>query len=235
MVKLLLFDLDWTVIYTGGAGVFALDHAFLELYGIREAMKRITPDGKTDPAIVREMIRVHLNRDAQDGEIERVCAAYVARLPIEVAAAEGYRVLPGIPELLEALSGKTGVRIGLGTGNLEGGAHAKLARCGLMRYFEFGGYATDSEDRPEVLRAAVRRGERLVGERAHPRDVVVIGDHFRDVLAGQAIGATTLGVATGHLSVKDLSAYNPDHVLPDLSDTEKVLDILLTAAPLDKK
>jgi phosphoglycolate phosphatase len=224
--RLFLFDLDWTVIYTGGAGVKALDHAFVKHYQIPDAMKQITPDGKTDPAIVREMIRHHLKRDPRPGEIESVCESYVARLPHEVAHAEGYRVLPGIPELLEALSKRQDAWLGLGTGNLEGGAHAKLARCGLMRYFKFGGYATDAEDRPDVLRAGVRRGEKLMGGPVHPREVVVIGDNFRDIDAGKAIGAVTLAVATGTMKLDELASYKPDFLLPDLSDTAKVLELL---------
>jgi phosphoglycolate phosphatase len=144
-----------------------------------------------------------------------------------VAKAEKYRILPGIPELLEALSKEPKVLMGLGTGNLEGGAHAKLARCGLMRYFKFGGFANDSEDRPEVLRAAVRRGQALAGDPVSPRDVVVIGDNFRDILAGQAIGAYTVGVASGPMNKEELAAYHPDSLFQDLSDTPKVLNVLL--------
>jgi phosphoglycolate phosphatase len=225
--KLLLFDLDWTVIYTGGAGIQSLNYAFLQKYNIPEGMKNISPDGKTDPAIVREMIRVHLNREPQNGEIEEVCKDYVDRLPVEVAKAEKYRILPGIPELLEALSKEPSVVMGLGTGNLEGGAHAKLARCGFMPYFKFGGYANDSEDRPTVLRAAVRRGEAIVGGPVPPREVVVIGDNFRDILAGQAIGAYTVGVASGPMTEEELAPYNPDALFKDLSDTPKVLATLL--------
>jgi phosphoglycolate phosphatase len=229
--KLLLFDLDWTVLYTGGAGLLALNHAFLQRYKIPDAMKTISPDGKTDPAIVREMIRVHLGRDPQNGEIEDICKAYVDRLPEEVAQAEKYRVLPGIPELLEALSQEPEVLTGLGTGNLEGGAQAKLARCGLMRYFKFGGFANDSEDRPEVLRAAVRRGTALAGGPVPPGQVVVIGDNFRDILAGKAIGARTVGVATGPMSYEELLPYKPDVLFHDLSDTPQALSALLNHAP----
>jgi len=186
--KLFLFDLDWTVIYSGGAGLRALNHAFLAHYQIPEAMKNISPDGKTDPAIVREMIRVHLQRNPQNGEIETLCRSYVQRLSIEVAAAEGYRILPGIPEILEALSLRRDVVVGLGTGNLEGGARAKLGRSNLLPYFKFGGYADDSEDRPDVLRAAVRRGEALAGGPVPLNQIFVIGDHQRDIQAGKAIG-----------------------------------------------
>ena len=224
--KLFLFDLDWTVIYTGGAGIWALNHAFLTLHNIPDAMKGISPDGKTDPAIIREMIKVHLKRDAQPGEIEKLCQMYVDRLPAEVAKSTGYKILPGVPQLLEILSKRSDAMVGLGTGNLEGGARAKLARANLMRYFKFGGFADDSEVRPELLQAGVRKGEKLLGSSVAPGDVIVIGDNFRDVKAGQAIGAVTVAVASGPMSYEELASHNPDHIFKDLSDTQAVLERL---------
>src|ERR1700730_8842681 len=162
--KVLLFDLDWTLIYTGGAGVRALDHSFEKLFGIPQAMKNVSPDGKTDPAICREMIRVYLKREPLPGEIEKLCRGYLDRLAEEVPNGPGYRVLPGIPELLETLSRLDTVLLGLGTGNLEEGAKIKLARADLMKFFPFGGYGSDAEDRPTVLREAVKRGEKLANK-----------------------------------------------------------------------
>src|SRR5262245_23643558 len=113
MIKtLFLFDLDWTVIYTGGAGIVALNHAFEQKYRIPEAMKGISPDGKTDPAIIREMIRVHLSRPPQEGEIAELCRMYVEHLGVVVPASKGYRIMPGIPELLAALAKRSDVLIG---------------------------------------------------------------------------------------------------------------------------
>ena len=227
MKRLLLFDLAWTLIYTGGAGVRALNSAFAELFGIPGAMKTITPDGKTDPAICREMIRVHLKREPREGEVERLCRGYLDGLAREISDGPGYRVLPGVPELLETLSGRSDALLGLGTGNLEEGARIKLARADLMRYFRFGGYGSDSEDRPTLLRTAVRRGEAIAGKAFASKDVVVIGDNARDVQAGRAIGATTLAVASGPMKAADLSAAGPDQLVADLSDTPKILQILL--------
>lgn len=224
--RLFLFDLDWTLVYTGGAGIRALNHAFDEHFTISEAMRGISPDGKTDPAIVREMIQVHLERDPRDGEIEAVCRSYVDRLKVEVNG-PGYIILPGIPALLQALSRMPDILLGLGTGNLEDGAKAKLVRANLLAYFKFGGYANDSEDRPELLRAAVRRGEALAGGRISPEQVYVIGDHYRDILAGKAIGARTVGVATGHMKRENLTPYKPDFLFDDLSDVPRVLETLL--------
>jgi phosphoglycolate phosphatase len=225
--SLFLFDLDWTLIYTGGAGVRALDYAFEKHFGIAAAMKHISPDGKTDPAIIREMIRVHLKRDPQPGELEQLCNAYVDRLRVEVADGPGYIIMPGIPEILGELSEREDVVLGLGTGNLMEGAMVKLARADLMSYFKFGGYGSDSEDRPEVLRIAVQRGEAVAGQKVAPERVFVIGDHVRDILAGQAIGARTVGVATGHITTEEMAKHNPHYIFNDLSDTHSILATLL--------
>jgi phosphoglycolate phosphatase-like HAD superfamily hydrolase len=117
--------------------------------------------------------------------------------------------------------------MGLGTGNLEEGARIKLARADLMKYFRFGGYGSDAEERPEVLRTGVRRGEAIFGKAISPRDVIVIGDNIRDVQAGQAIGATTVAVASGPMTYEELKATRPDHIFHDLSDTKAVLNALL--------
>jgi len=221
--RLLLFDLDWTLIYTGGAGIRALDRAFEKCFGIAKGMATVSADGKTDPAICREMIRVHLNRDAQGDEIQRLCRGYLEQLKIEVPASEGYRVLPGIPQLLAEIQHRPEFLMGLGTGNLEEGAHIKLGRADLMKYFRFGGYGSDAEPRPEVLQFAVRRGQAIAERTFAPREVVVIGDNVRDVQAGKAIGAMTIAVASGPMSIDELAEAKPDFLFKDLSDTAKVL------------
>ncbi len=224
--KLLLFDLDWTLIYTGGAGVRALNQAFEKLYGLKEAMKGISPDGKTDPAICREMIKVHLKKDPSASELEKLCAGYLEHLAKEVPNGPGYRILPGIPELLSQLAEKPQVLMGLGTGNLEEGARIKLARADFMKYFRFGGYGSDAENRPDVLSTAVKRGEKIAGRKIKPEEVVVIGDNSRDIQAGQAIGAVTVAVASGPMSLEELAAEKPTHIFKDLSDTKAVFRVL---------
>jgi phosphoglycolate phosphatase len=224
--KLLLFDLDWTLIYTGGAGVRALDVAFERIFQIPQAMKGVSPDGKTDPAICREMIRVHLHREPGNGEIETLCRGYLDQLAVEIPKSPGYKILPGIPVLMESLASRQDILMGLGTGNLEEGARIKLARADLMKYFRFGGYGSDAEERPEVLRTAAKRGEAILGKTMSARDVIVIGDNIRDVQAGKAIGATTVGVASGPMTYEQLADTHPDHLFHDLSDTGAVLNVL---------
>jgi phosphoglycolate phosphatase len=224
--KLVLFDLDWTLVYTGGAGVRALDSAFEALFDVAHAMKTVSPDGKTDPAICREMIRVHLGREPQAGEIEDLLRGYLDRLEVEIPTSPGYRVLPGVQELLEGLSRRADVLMGLGTGNLEEGARIKLARAGLMKYFRFGGYGSDSEDRPTVLRKAVERGQTLAGHPVSPGEVIVVGDNIRDIQAGQAIGAVTVAVASGPMTYDDLARARPDHLFGDLLDRKRFFSVL---------
>jgi len=141
----------------------------------------------------------------------------------------GYKILPGIPALLEDLQRRSNCLMGLGTGNLEEGAKIKLARADFMRYFRFGGYGSDSEDRPTVLKISSQRGQTIAGKTLSARQVVVIGDNIRDVQAGQAIGAVTVAVASGPMSYEDLAQAKPDHLFHDLSETPVVLQTLLSA------
>jgi phosphoglycolate phosphatase len=224
--RLLLFDLDWTLISTGGAGLRALNSAFSTLFEIPDAMKRVSPDGKTDPAICREMVRIHLNREPVEGEIQKLCRGYLDQLAKEIPISPGYRVLPGIPALLEALTRREDILLGLGTGNLEEGARIKLARADFMKYFRFGGFGSDAEERPLVLRKGVERGEAVAGKKFPSRDVIIIGDNIRDVQAGHAIGAVTVAVASGPMTYEELAATKPDHLFHDLSDTSAVLNVL---------
>jgi len=225
--KLLLFDLDWTLLYTGGAGLRALNHAYQVIYGLADAAKGVALDGKTDPAICREMIRVHQKRQAEALEIQTLCEKYLEQLAIEVPKSPGFLVLPGIPELLQKLEKDSDVILALGTGNLKRGAEIKLDRPGFWKYFPVGGFSDDSEERPKVLSAAVRRAEQRAGHPFAPKDVLVIGDTVHDIHAGRAIGAKVLAVACGPTTSETLAAQKPDYLMKDLSDTSRVIDVML--------
>ena len=165
-------------------------------------------------------------RAPQAGEIQMICQSYVERLKVELQSTH-YTVLPGIPELLEQLSRWEDALVGLGTGNLEAGARAKLERSQLLPYFRFGGYSTDGEDRADVLRMGIRRGEALAGGPVPLNHVFIIGDHQRDVAAGKAIGARTVAVATGHMKSHELAQSHPDFLFEDLSRSRDVLSTLI--------
>jgi phosphoglycolate phosphatase len=226
--KVLLFDLDWTLIYTGGAGVRALNTSYQSLFGISEAAKSVVLDGKTDRAICREMIVFHQKRPAQESEIQALSSKYLEQLAIEVPRSEGYRVLPGISEILERLKDHPEVILTLGTGNFKKGAEIKLARADFWKYFPVGGFADDSEKRPEILGAAVRRSEEYAGRSFSGSEILVIGDTVHDISAGRAIGASVLAVACGPTKSEILAAQKPDYLFNDLSDTAKTLEVLLS-------
>ena len=204
-MKLLLFDIDQTLINSGGAGLRALDRACLQLFGIRNAMQEIHPHGKTDPAIAREILRVRLNQSAaENGQIESILESYLSFLKEEVHLSPNYRVLPGILSVLKEALSRKDVMLGLATGNIELGARIKLERGALNPYFEFGGFGSDSEDRTELVRKAAVKAAARCGEAIPASETYVIGDTPLDIDAGNRAGFNTVGVATGSYSIEEL-------------------------------
>ena len=204
-MKLLLFDVDATLILTGGAGLRALNRAFQRLFNVDSAMNDIAPHGKTDPAIVREIFHKKLNTpDLADAEVARVLENYVGFLREEVETTDKYEILPGILEILLEMSARSDVLLGLATGNIETGARIKLRRGDLNRFFSFGGYGSDSESRVGLVRRAAEKASAHHGSRIPDNDIVVIGDTPRDVEAGRDAGFKTVGVETGQYSVEQL-------------------------------
>lgn len=221
-MKVLLFDVDQTLISTGGAGLRALDRACQRLLGIEKAMDGIKPHGKTDPAIVREILSVRLGSNAAElglsGRLESILESYIFFLREEVKTSTTYRVLPGIFPLLEELSLRRDVALGLATGNIESGARIKLHRGGLNRYFAFGGFGSDSENRTELVRKAAEKAAAKSGVACQSSDIYVIGDTPLDIDAGRAAGFKTVGVATGSYSVDQLLAAGATLAIPDLEE-----------------
>ncbi len=216
-MKLLLFDIDQTLVNTGGAGLRALDRACHKLFDIDHAMDGISPHGKTDPAIVREILRVRLENPSPSGrEIETILESYLYFLKDEIRLSPAYRVLPGIIALLDHLVAHDDALLGLATGNIEMGGRVKLERGGLNRYFEFGGFGSDSEDRTELVRKGAVRAADKSGRSFQPPDVFVIGDTPLDIAAGKNAGFKTVGVATGSYSVEQLLAAGATFAVVDL-------------------
>jgi len=183
-MRLYLFDIDGTLLLAGGAGSEALELAFEELFGLRAAMRRVRCDGKTDLLIAREVLAPH-GLDGPD-EIERVLARYLEHLPGLLARSPGFHLMPGAAACLELMRSRA-LPLGLATGNLEAGARAKLARGGLSGTFAFGGFGSDAEQRPALVRLAVERGRALIGDPA--ADAVVFGDTPADVTGAHRAGA----------------------------------------------
>jgi len=227
-VKLLLFDIDGTLILTGGAGIHALNRAFREVVGIENAMERVRPHGKTDPAIVREVFTVCESSSQCSDFMTAILDAYVRFLPEEVRISSSYRVLPGILEFLDEFHDHKDLAFGLATGNLERGARIKLERGNLNRYFPFGGFGSDSESRAELVRRAAEKGARHTGQQISSEDVFVIGDTPRDIEAGREAGFRTVGVATADYSTHDLNAAGADLVMSDFErDRDQFLRMAL--------
>jgi len=213
---ILLFDIDGTLVTGDGAGRRALQRVFDRRYGRPDALERIVFHGATDRAIMREALAA-LGVAHDDAHVDAVLAEYVEVLPSLVGPA-GYRAQRGVVALLEALVGRPGLVLGLGTGNIEPGARVKLTPPDLNRFFPFGGFGSDAEDRAELLAIGAERGAAALGV---PRDacrVCVIGDTLRDVQAAHAIGATCVAVATGGNTVDELRASGAEVVVAHLDD-----------------
>ena len=232
----LLFDVDQTLLYSGGAGSLAMRRAFHELYGFDDGFRNVESTGRTDWAILKDAFRNHglleppepregqINQGAFPGVMAAFQQTYYRLLEPALREAEGGHLKPGIVELLEALAGLDNVRLGLATGNFRGAAMTKLRFFGLQDYFSDGGFGDDAEDRGDLVGVAIGR---IAGPAADPRSVWVIGDTRLDVHAARANGVLALGVATGTTTVEELEAAGATVVLRDLSNTEEVLEALL--------
>jgi len=228
-MKLVLFDIDGTLLWTDGAGRRAIHRALTEVFGTT-GPRDYWFDGKTDPQIVRDLMR-HAGHD--DERIERdmtdLLARYVGYLHLELTApGHTVRPLPGVPELLDALDRRDDVILGLLTGNIEPGARAKLTAVGIdPDRFRVGAFGSDHELRPELPAIARRRTKERLGLHLDGPAMIVIGDTPADLTCGASIGASAIGVATGRYSVDQLMEHEPLAVFPNLSDTDAVLRVIV--------
>lgn len=232
MKRLILFDIDGTILSTNGAAKRAFHRALLDVYGVAGPIATHPFDGKTDPQIARELLR---EAGLTDGQIDRgfddLWRCYLRGLAAELAQpGHATTVMPGIREILDALEERAAdAAVGLLTGNVEQGAALKLASVGLDRRFAFGAYGSDHERRDELPAIAVQRAREATRRVFRGKEIVVIGDTPFDVTCGRALGVCAIGVATGRHDAGALRAAGADHVLGDLSDTAGVLALLLGA------
>jgi phosphoglycolate phosphatase-like HAD superfamily hydrolase len=230
--RLLLFDVDGTLVHAGGAGRRAVERALrIHVGELDRSLAGLRLDGMTDRLIVREVLRA-LGRPFDDALCDRVLGDYVRFLREEIHG-PGYRVLPGVAALLGALR-RRGATMGLCTGNVEEGARVKLARGGLDGYFGWGeeaicGFAADGEAREHIVEAALRRAARRLGRPVRPDEALVIGDTPRDVEAARRAGVPALAVASGRFSVEELRACGAERVLESL-EGEGVAELVLGEA-----
>jgi phosphoglycolate phosphatase len=216
-IEAVLFDIDGTLIDTGGAGARSWSWAFERLHGVPADVAESSSAGMTDPDVATRTFEAVLGRAPSDHELARLFAWYVYRLQHEVEISEGYRVLPGVVETLDRLMDRS-VALGIVSGGLEGSARIKLERGHLNRYFPVGGFGTDSRDRHEITRVAIARVSTMHGRDIRPSDVMVVGDTPLDVDAAKAVGATSLGVASGNYTVDELRGAGADLVLASLEE-----------------
>jgi phosphoglycolate phosphatase len=215
--RILLFDIDGTLVSTGGAGAVAWKQAFDELHGIPADIGEFTDAGMTDPDVGAQTFEAVMQRKPTPRELAQLIQRRLEHLPEAIAASEGYRVLPGVSERLRQLS-RDGHLLGLITGNGDGAAFVKLSRGDLVRWFTFGAYATAGVERAGIVRRAVERGEAMLGCDVPNSDILVVGDTPLDIEAAHAADCTAVGVATGHYDAAALREAGADHVLETLEE-----------------
>ena len=224
-----LFDIDGTLLWSDGAGRRAIHDALIEVFGAT-GPEGHRFDGKTDPQIVRELMR-HVGHGDEhiDAQMERLLALYAARLPHELRDPEHPpKRMPGVIALLDALEKRDDVLLGLLTGNIPDGAAAKLRAVGIApERFKIGAYGSDHEMRPQLPAIARRRASELTGVDIPGHHLVVVGDTPADVTCGASLGARAIGVATGRYSTAELASHGAAAVFEDLSDTHQVLRAIL--------
>jgi phosphoglycolate phosphatase len=217
MYRILLFDIDGTLVSTGGAGAVAWRRAFEDLYGIPADIGEFTDAGMTDPDVGAKTFAAVLHREPTPHELARILQRRLEYLPEAVAESTKYRVLPGVPERLRQLS-RDGHLLGIITGNGDGAAHIKLARGDLNRWFTFGAYAGANVERADIVRQAVQKGEALLGEDVPNTEIFVVGDTPRDIEAAHAAGCTAIAIATGHHDAAALKEAGADRVLETMEE-----------------
>jgi phosphoglycolate phosphatase len=251
-MRLILFDIDCTLLDAHGAGGRAILRAIRDVYGVGGELGSYTFHGRTDPGIIRDLAElwragapdaagdstqpptVHAMAEelgVPDGVIDRLLPACLERY-VEVLADEVahgiVELLPGMRELVTALAADRRALVGLVTGNIEAGARIKLAPTGLLPLFRVGAYGSDSPQRSDLPPVAVRRAERLTGLRFAGKQIVVIGDTPADIRCGEALGVTAVAVATGKHGLDELAEHHPDHLFADFSDWRAAYEALLT-------
>jgi phosphoglycolate phosphatase-like HAD superfamily hydrolase len=222
--KLVLFDIDGTLLLTGRAGEHALRAAFKERFGVDDDLSSISFAGSTDGAIARQMFAPYDIPPTAEN-IADLFDGYVHHLALELPRREG-TVLPGIVALLEALHGREDCVLGLLTGNIAKGAELKLSHYGVWDFFEFGAFADDHVDRNKLGPVAHSRAVEKHGISFEAEDVFVLGDTPRDIDCARAAGFVAVAIATGSYGKDELAAHGPDFLFEDLSDTPGVLKAL---------
>ncbi len=231
MKKLILFDVDGTLLWTDGAGRAAIRQALIDEMGMAGPIDDYAFAGKTDPQIVRELLRAAAHPDADSNSLpERVCQRYAEILESELRAPHrSLRVFRGVGNLLAQLRTRDDGVVGLLTGNIEVGARLKLSAVGIdPDQFQIGAYGSDAMDRAALPEIASRRAAPLFGHLPRGDEIVILGDTPADITCGRGVGARAIAVATGPFSIEELQAFEPYAVFPDFTDTAAVIAAIFT-------
>jgi phosphoglycolate phosphatase len=229
LLRLVLFDIDGTLMSAGRAAARAFHRALIEVYGTAGPIEGHSFAGKTDPQIALELLTsAGLDRGRVERELPALWAAYLRDLPTELEQAS-VEVHPGVPPLLDRLGSRSAdLALGLLTGNLEEGARLKLDAAGIgFGRFALGAYGSDHAERAMLPAVAVERAERRFGHRFAGKRIVIIGDTPHDIACGAELGVRTIAVATGSYSEAELAACGPDHLFPSLADADAVWSAIL--------
>ncbi len=224
-MKLLLFDIDGTLANTNGAGLRALDRAFEEVYGHPGILDGISLAGRTDVTIMMDAY-TKAGIEFAFEELERVKNRYFELLIDELNNGKKNTLMPGIADLIPELHQNHNICLALLTGNWQRSGRMKIDHFGFNSYFPFGAFADDAVERADLVPIAKQRCEALTGARLKPKDIFVIGDTPSDILCTKPHGVISVAVAAASYSMEDLSAYNPDILLKDLSNLGEVIKIL---------
>lgn len=227
MKKLVLFDIDGTIMNTDGGGAVSCQRALETLFDRPVSLDNYKMSGKTDTQIVLELMeREGVGRDVTMGKLNAICDLYIEGLEREVVDWDP-QICLGIPALLDRLSEMSDVLLGLLTGNIERGAEVKLNRLDLWGYFKTGAFGDRTPERRMLPGIAQRVAEEQTGQRFEQKDIVVIGDTPNDILCGRDLDVKAIAVATGSFDLDTLASYDPDYLFGDLSDTSRVVDAIM--------
>ena len=221
--KVLLFDIDGTLILSGGSGKKSLDIAMAEAFDCKEPVLGVSLHGRTDRGIIRDLLDANSIEPTEEN-FQKLFSGYFRILEEMLVHADG-EILPGITDLMHELSSRDDIVLGLLTGNHPHGAKLKLERFDLYRYFQFGGYGHNNADRNEVAQLALDAAIDFLNRPVDPKDVWVIGDTPNDIRCARAIGANAVAVATGTFNLNELKAERPDHLFPTLENVHEVMQL----------
>lgn len=230
-MRVVLFDIDGTILRSGGVGRIAMERALTKVFG-SSGNSEYHYDGKTDRQIVRDLMRLEGLSDADiDAQMDDLLAAYLEGLRSELGSGNRtVHVYPGVRELLDELEQQEKVVLGLLTGNIEQGAHAKLGAAGIdVSRFRVNAFGSDNEERPELPAVAQRRAREILGAEVAGNRLIVIGDTPADIRCGESIGARAIGVATGRYTVDQLQSHGAYAVFETLADTDAVMERIMNA------